>query len=501
MMMRSHGPLLRRGSRPSLHFIPLRGLFGNCRILNNAAFQDHSEASFHSRIVADCWCYSSVNGFHITKSNEPVQMSGVPQSAEGVAKFLDVLRSIPVWLFLGLTLGTGLLLGVPGIARALPPSLRPWGLVISVISGSLAITQSISGIIRWYRQRNAALVARRRFHLNADIMQSRWSTAKQRDDSIITDVVVKLLVKNLTDRPVALARCRLIYPRVRGEVVFEDVSVRAVNHDVYGTAAQSGHFIPKHTSLPASVHIMIRGVPWPRPKKEVRVVIGVEDDEGHEQRIKLKVRVIPSADSIIKTQPLELVSGIPDLVDRQVAVVLQAELPRYEKNGRRVGGLGSIHLAMEGKLLTSATVDSWNPCIAENTEGIVLQSENVDALLAIYSRLSTDEERHRFASALLKRLDGNSGYLAISYFIVCALWKIGKLPEALAKAKESLPQGETRVFGLSNVLMLINMLLFYRSPDFDDDVLDNIERFLRGLNEHSFQIPEKIAAIRVTRLR
>ncbi|SRR6266436_2576666 len=81
-----------------------------------------------------------------------------------------------------------------------------------------------------------------------------------------------------------------------------------------------------------------------------------------------------------------------------------------------------------------------------------------------------------------------------------ALWKIGRLREALGKAKADLPQGEIKVFGLSNVLMLLNGLLRYRHPDFTDEMLDDIERFLVGLKEHPFQIPEKLAAIRTARL-
>jgi hypothetical protein len=58
-----------------------------------------------------------------------------------------------------------------------------------------------------------------------------------------------------------------------------------------------------------------------------------------------------------------------------------------------------------------------------------------------------------------------------------------------------------KAFGLSNTLMLLNGLLRYRYPDFPNEMLDEIERFLNGMNEHSFQIPEKIAAIRAMRLR
>ena len=56
------------------------------------------------------------------------------------------------------------------------------------------------------------------------------------------------------------------------------------------------------------------------------------------------------------------------------------------------------------------------------------------------------------------------------------------------------------VFGLSNVLMLLNGLLKYRHPDFTNDMLDEIERMIHWLDEDLFLIPAKVAAIRATRL-
>ena len=119
--------------------------------------------------------------------------------------------------------------------------------------------------------------------------------------------------------------------------------------------------------------------------------------------------------------------------------------------------------------------------------------------MAYYGRLTTAQEQGQFAEALLSRMDGRA-YLRVTYFIVCVLWKIGKLREALEKAKAQLPQGEIKVSGLSNTLMLFNGLLRHRYPDFTNDMLDDIEKFLLGLKEHPFQIPEKIAAIRTARL-
>jgi len=73
--------------------------------------------------------------------------------------------------------------------------------------------------------------------------------------------------------------------------------------------------------------------------------------------------------------------------------------------------------------------------------------------------------------------------------------------EALQKARRDLPAGEGKVFGLSNVLMLLNGLLKYRHPDFTNHMLDEIEHLTHDLNEHTFMIPGKIAAIRAGRLR
>jgi hypothetical protein len=48
--------------------------------------------------------------------------------------------------------------------------------------------------------------------------------------------------------------------------------------------------------------------------------------------------------------------------------------------------------------------------------------------------------------------------------------------------------------------MLLNGLLKYRHPDFNDQMLDVIERMTHGLTGHLALIPAKIAAIRTSRL-
>jgi hypothetical protein len=205
-------------------------------------------------------------------------------------------------------------------------------------------------------------------------------------------------------------------------------------------------------------------------------------------------------------EPDEWAYEIADPIAKEIVAVLRAELARYAVCGRSVGGLGSVHIVHNGRAMTGVGGDSWtadsplNQVLAADASRASLQSDNLDALIAFHTRLGSDNEKQQFAAALLERLDENKGYLGVSYFIVAALSRIGLLNEALQKARKSLPSGEQRVFGLSNVLMLLNGLLKYRHTDFSPSDLDNIERFIHGLDEHPFRIPEKLAAVRAARL-
>lgn len=205
-------------------------------------------------------------------------------------------------------------------------------------------------------------------------------------------------------------------------------------------------------------------------------------------------------------EPEEFPYAITDPIEKEVVSVLKAERSRYEMCGRPVGGLGSVHIVYRGQSLTGVGGDSWlpnsplNQIIVADPDAALLRSDNLDALTTLYSGLESDDARRQFTKVLLERLDARKGYIDVSYFIVLVLWAVGALPEALSKAKQSLPTGETKAFGLSNVLMLLNGLLKYRHPDFANTILNDIEMTLHGLDEHQFMIPAKISAIRAVRL-
>lgn len=425
----------------------------------------------------------------------------VEQSAGAATKALAVLKDLPLWLLCGLAVAAGILLRIPSLVT---PPIRPWLIAGGITLGVLAVARAIAMLFEqkpvWKKLRDE----RRRFYVAPEPQQSFWSSAKQADDSIVTQVVARLTVKNRTEEPLGLLHVRLVKPIVRGEVIHEDVTIRAADRNIYGSAAHSGYLIPPKMILPASASIMIRGIPWREPKGEVAVKIAISDDEGYEQTVAFKMRVISGTQKEPPRPALEMVSAISNSVEREVATVLQAELARYEKCGRQVGGLGSVHLVIDGIEMVGVGADSWNPnspknqSISNKPGACDLRSDNLEALMAYFERLSASE-REQFATSLIARI-GDKTYLPVSYFIVLVLMRIGRLKDALENAKAKLPRGEISVFGLSNVLILLNGLLRYRHPEFTNTMLDEIEKFLDGLNEHSFQISEKLASIRTARL-
>lgn len=423
-----------------------------------------------------------------------------------VSKFVEAIKDLPSWLLTALAVAANVLLFVPFVAAGLSAEFRPWVIVASVVFTLLALFKWISIGTGAVHTSMASRKARKTFHLTPIAQHCRWSVAKQGDDSMVTQITADFLVKNQTAAPIGLVGVRLLKPTIKGEVVHDSILVREPHGNMYGTAYASDHRIPPGAALPAHLLLRIRGVPRVDQQNPLVVVLGVADEDGHEQRVRVSCKGIPAPTNPAAPAALEPLYSITNRVVKEVVSVLQSELSRYDKCGRQVGGLGSVHIVYRGTAMTGMGSEMWianstaNQEIAPDPEAAELRSDNLAALVGYYARLSADDDRRRFIAALLDRLDPGMGYLRVSYLIVCVLWKVGMLTEALDQAKARLPQGETKEFGLSNVLMMLNGLLRYRHPDFTPEMLDHIERFMHGMQEHPFQAPQKIAAIRARRL-
>lgn len=435
-------------------------------------------------------------------------MNTVGDGVDAAGRLVGSLKDLPLWILASLAVSADILFFLPIVKAKLPDNFLPWLIVGVVLFNTLAFARVASLGLRAWNRYKTALAARRTFHISPDAHQSWWSTARQRDDSKTTQISVRLLVKNLTSAPLGLSAVRLIKPKIGSEIIQADVLLRAADSNMYGTTMHSGHKIPPKDSLPASVHLMIRGVPNRAPGEILNVVIGISDDEGNEQRLKISLRGLGEPKTRATASARETIFSITDPVEKEIVSVLQAELDRYDKHGRERGGLGSIHIVYRGRAISGVGTDSWNPdspknqSIAEDPDAATLESDNLAALMAFHDRMRSTPEKERLAAVLIDRLDGKKPYLRVSYFIVAALWKIGRLKDALSKAYTTLPENDIKSFGLSNVLLMFNGLLKYRHPDFTTEMLEWIENLVHQLKEeHTFQITEKIAAVRAYRLR
>ena len=133
------------------------------------------------------------------------------------------------------------------------------------------------------------------------------------------------------------------------------------------------------------------------------------------------------------------------------------------------------------------TPASHNQEIVHAQAGTTLRSDNFESLMALYEWSAAGDERERFATALLTRLQSGRGFGRVAYFIVLVLWKIGRLDQALATAIPGLPSGDQKEFGLSNSYLMLTGMLWHKHPDFTPEALDAIESALRQTAEHPFQ--------------
>jgi hypothetical protein len=329
-----------------------------------------------------------------------------------------------------------------------------------------------------------------------------WHMGKKGDEPVM-QVVGSMLVTNIATIPVRITRAELRYgffgrKRVVGMVMVS----RQLRENIYGM-----YDIASHETRKLEFDFWVYPPVASLTEAFIPYQVKFFDQFGNSHSVKhLAFRSDAPKNDTAPKEPEEHLYAITDPIEQQVASVLKAEIRRYQVCGRSAGGLGSIHIVYRSQAMSGVGGDSWKPgspenqLIARDTEAASLNSDNLDTLVRVYESYESENDRERFVKALLDRLGARKGYLSVSYFIVCVLWKIGYLSQALEKAKCDLPMGETRVFGLGNVLMLFNGLLRYRHNDFTNSMLDELERFIHELSEHTFLISEKIAAIRAMRL-
>ena len=191
--------------------------------------------------------------------------------------------------------------------------------------------------------------------------------------------------------------------------------------------------------------------------------------------------------------------AIADPLVKQVVTILKDEICRYAECGRSSGGLGSVHVTYQNRTLRGIGYQGWESnspkrqWLVPDPEKASLKSDNVDALTELWAHES-ERGKEIIVASLLERISSESEYAAIGYFFVFFLARTGNLPAGLVAVKSNL-RGE-RQYEFSNALMMLSGLLQYEYQNFNDETLDEIERFMDGIEKPPFKLKERCIATR-----
>jgi hypothetical protein len=159
-----------------------------------------------------------------------------------------------------------------------------------------------------------ALTLRRRpgFHMMQHGRRDIWTTVQQPDGSIHTSIAVDLLAKNLTTEPTYLVSPRLVRPRIRGEIFMALVHV----------VGEGRALLAPGEPTDVSVFLQICGTVELPNSASVIAVLAIADDEGREQRVRVRLRrlaLTPSNEPSQAPSPPEIIKPFkaPKLPDVQ----------------------------------------------------------------------------------------------------------------------------------------------------------------------------------------
>ncbi|MGD9897048.1 MAG: hypothetical protein AB7T14_08260, partial [Candidatus Methylacidiphilaceae bacterium] len=246
--------------------------------------------------------------------------------------------------------------------------------------------------------------------------------------------------------------------------------------------------VPPQGALDLSLEIGLRGMP-PTGTTGFWVAFSLRGEGKLSVPVYLVLHPLAAILNEIEL-PQEPGFQIPDPMVKNVASVLQCEL--VELRSRGPSQLGTVSTPVENGNENVVSEDGQ----PGNSSRQQISSANGEALLRLFSRLGSEDERTGFRKALCERLQGPRGYGSVAYLILLVLFRTGFLSEGLVAAQAGLSGDSLALFGIRRLLAL---LLKWEWRAFSDNLLDDAERFVCQLGD-PFRTAERIAAIRTLRL-
>lgn len=342
-----------------------------------------------------------------------------------------------------------------------------------------------------------------------------WHMGRTGEGKPTMQIVSYWYVTNNTDEPVRILNTYLKWPMTQGHVLVKDV-----HSNFHGSFP-----IPPHTTTELHADFWVEPPVRGEGRDFVTDVVFIDQHGCQRKKRKVRFRSDRRKGRAPRALRQEAIFELEHEVEKKVAATLKDEINRYKQYGRAHGELGSVHAILNGRKVKQIYGDSWTSSRSGEQQEIIgtcddasVQSENGDALVALYESLTVDAERKLFVNALTARLNKDFEYYCVSYLIFYVLFRIGQLEPLLDGARVGLTSPPTlwgKVFkrkagrtilerhqrhGRSDMLGLINGLMRYEPGSFSNAELDLLEAYIADVGEHTFRIAEKINAIRSSRL-
>ncbi len=375
-------------------------------------------------------------------------------------------------------------------------------IIIGVVAGVITILGFATGIFRWlWRKALDLLNYLRRFRV--DVPRDTIRAVPQPHRLRWVQINIKgatamrlegwWYVTNVSDRAIQITSVQLKRLNILGSVALSDDRSHTAGH----------REIPPQKTYAALTTFSIQP-PKRKAPHRFRAKLAFADQYGNKfvtQPVSFEYESTEVREE--RKVPTEKLHTIENEVEKAVVAVLKSETYRYAECGRRVGGLGSIHIIQNGKSIAGLGTE-WRSADSPDNQSILpaseespIVSDNAATLITMYENLDEEDPRSVFTTALTNRVSGTNEYASVAYFILYVLFKLGHLSTAIDAAIQSLTPNK---HGSGDFLMLLDGLLRFEHKSFSPDDLDLVGEYVSGLKEHTFRIEERIAAIRVRRL-
>ncbi len=369
-----------------------------------------------------------------------------------------------------------------------------WSLVLGFANSLISVLiKPFIKIYKYLYEISPFRIVRKKFIPRLGIIESSWRDHEwnygKRGDQEIIFIYTHWQITNILPYNITGLNAFLVKPeRVKGLVL-----IKRHDQDIWG------HYtIPKNCTTEMEISFVIDKKFAKRKEEIIKGKIEIQDPIGRKHFID-QVIINPPKKALKKLNQdhlkIEDPSKIKNNIEKQVVAVLKNEVEQYKVRGRREGRLGTVEWPRGTTEYRG--VDEEIKFLFENSKKENVSSKYIAALLNLYNNSSKNEQA-LIIKSLLKRINKEIEYRDIGYLIVFFLFEIGSLKEALNAVLKKLKGDKANAFG--DVLRILDLLLTFRYEEFEEQELNEVEKFTYSTKDHPFKIKERVNAVRVLKM-